>query len=89
MLIIPAMLSFGFLWWNGNLAWMCWVVTGVGIFAWLCGKAMLNAKSDLQRGVTSDPKMFRFWELAASLAIWTHWIVCLAGVVLAFIVARA
>ena len=89
MFIIPTLIALGFLWWNGNLAWMCWTVVGVGVFSWLCGKSMLNARNDLQRGVAHDPKVFRFWELVASLTIWAHWIVCIAAIVLAFVVKRA
>jgi hypothetical protein len=88
MFIIPAAVSLAFLWWNGQLSWMCWVVTGVSVFAWLCGRTVLTVRNDLQRGVTSDVRVFRFWELVASVAIWVQWIVCTAGVILALVIKR-
>jgi len=68
---------------------MCWVVSGVGIFAWLCGQAMLNAKSDLQKGITTDSRIFNFWMLTASVVMWVHWLVCIAAIVIALVARRA
>lgn len=86
MFLIPAIISLAFLWWNGHLAWMCWVVTGVSIVAWLCGRTALTARNQLQRGLESDVRVSGFWELVASLAIWAQWIVCAVGVILALVV---
>ena len=86
MLLIPAIISLAFLWWNGHLAWMCWVVTGISSVAWLCGRTALTAQTHLQRGIESAARVFRFWELVASLAIWAQWIACAVGVILALVV---
>jgi hypothetical protein len=86
MIILPTFIALAALWWNGHLGWACWVVSLLGLFAWLCGHAMLNARNDLQRGVTSDRRVYDFWMLFASFSIWAQWLVCLAAIILAIVV---
>ena len=89
MFLPPALIALGFLWWNGRLPWMCWVVTIISILAWFCGRTALNWRNGLLRGRYTDVQAFRGWELIASLAIWAQWIVCAIGIILALVVKRA
>jgi len=82
---IPALISLAFLWWNGHLAWMCWVVAFVSVIAYSCARFTLFWRDGLKRGHYTDVEAFRGWELVGSLVLWAQWIVCASGIIFALI----
>jgi cytochrome c biogenesis factor len=58
--LIPTLIALAFLWHNGHLSWLCWVVTGAALFSWLSGEAVVHSRLDAE----SDPEkraIYRFW----------------------------
>jgi len=64
--------------------WIFWGVIGFGIFAWLCGKAFINAKNDLAEGQETDERVLKFWSSTANIIIWLQWIICIVVIVISF-----
>jgi len=88
MLLVPAAISLLLLWWNGSLLWMCWTVAAAGALAWLCIHAMFRKRAEFHREIAVSSKTVRTWELFAGLSLWTHWFICLAGIILALVIRR-
>jgi hypothetical protein len=88
MLVVPAAISLLLLWWNGSLLWMCWTVAAAGALAGVCIHAMFRKRADFQREVAVSSETVRTWELFAGLSLWTHWFICLAGIILALVIRR-
>lgn len=88
MLLLPAAIALLLLWWNGSLLWMCWTVAVAGLLAWLCIHAMFKKRAEFDREVALSSTTVRTWELFAGLSLWTHWFICLAGIILALIIDR-
>ncbi len=86
MILVPTLIALAFLWHNGGLVWLCWLLSGFAIFAWLCGKAFLNASHDLEAGRENDPRVLAFWATMANITIWIHWLACLASILASFLV---
>jgi hypothetical protein len=82
---IPALISLAFLWWNGHLAWVCWIVAFVSVLAYGTARFTLFWRDGLMRGQYADVQAFRGWELIGSIVMWVQWVVCFTAIVLAFI----
>ena len=82
---IPALISLAFLWWNGHLAWACWIVTFVSVLAYASARFTLFWRDGLMRGQYTNVQAFRGWELVGSVVLWAQWVLCVIAIVLAFI----
>jgi len=84
MILVPTIIAALVAYWQGAPNWMLWSVIGFGVFAWLCGKAFINARNDLVQGQETDKRVFKFWSLTANIVIWLQWIICIVVIGLSF-----
>ena len=81
--LIPMLIALLFLWRNGHLAWLCWVVTGVAVFSWLSGEAVVHSRLDAENDPEKRP-IYRFWLYFYGPLTIFLWLLCGASIIASF-----
>ena len=84
--VVPMLIALLFLWRNGHLAWLCWLVTGVAVFSWLSAEAFAHSRTDAENDPDNPERrsIYRFWANVLGLITWLLWILCGASIIASF-----
>lgn len=79
MELVAMVITMVIIYWLSGLNWVFWAILVIGIFVWLCGKAVLNSRSDIAEG-SGTAKVFNFWLNVYNYATWIYIIICVVAI---------